>query len=363
MIISKKTNNHNILSESQITSKIQNSNDYDDIDNNYNPYNQHNVEITEDDIYKLFAMYGLPPSIKINNIKLYKRAFIHKSYIQKTHAHAIKNPDINMLKCPDDCLKLSSKSNERLEFLGDGVLELITKYYLYRRFPKENEGFMTEKKIAIVKNESIGKLALDMKLNKWLIISRGAEETNTRYNIKKLGCLFEAFLGALFLDCNKINVDDQDDWFKTLFVTGPGLQVAQILIENIFEKYIDWSTIINIDDNYKKILQVKIQKRFKVTPYYIELNEDGTEKNNTTNYENDIDCGYIMGVYLCIGQNIYNPNKICVTLGNDINSFDDVSTYLENNGHIYMFMGKAHNKIKRKAEQDACNNILKILNE
>ena len=48
-----------------------------------------------------------------------------------------------------------------LEFVGDGVLELITKYYLYRRFPKANEGFMTEKKIAIVKNESIGKLAYE----------------------------------------------------------------------------------------------------------------------------------------------------------------------------------------------------------
>jgi hypothetical protein len=50
-------------------------------------------------------------------------------------------------------MPLHTKSNERLEFVGDGVLECITKYYLYRRFPKENEGFMTEKKIAIVKDE------------------------------------------------------------------------------------------------------------------------------------------------------------------------------------------------------------------
>ena len=67
---------------------------------------------------------------------------------------------------PPGCLPLSTKSNERLEFLGDGVLECITKYYLYRRFPKEDEGFMTEKKIALVKNESIGKLAYEMGLNK-----------------------------------------------------------------------------------------------------------------------------------------------------------------------------------------------------
>ena len=59
-------------------------------------------------------------------------------------------------------MPLKSKSNERLEFLGDGILELVAKYYLYRRFPKENEGFMTEKKIAIVKNEAIGKIALEI---------------------------------------------------------------------------------------------------------------------------------------------------------------------------------------------------------
>jgi dsRNA-specific ribonuclease len=335
--------------------ECDNDDDDDDVENIYNPYNPNNVEITEQYIYELFKEYGLPSSIKINNINLYKRAFIHKSYIKKTHEYALKNSEINFVSLPENCMDLSSKSNERLEFLGDGVLELITKYYLYRRFPKENEGFMTEKKIAIVKNESIGKLAISMKLNKWLIISRGAEETNTRNNIKKMGCLFEAFIGALFLDCNKISVHDDDKWFSDLFVTGPGLQVAQIFIENIFEKYIDWSAIINNDDNYKKILQVKIQKKFKVTPYYIEIIDD-----NDTNVDNEY--GYTMGVYLCIGQNIYNQNKTCVYLGEDINTFDDVTEYLEKHGAIYMLMGKSTNKIKRKAEQDACNNILKLLN-
>ena len=73
-------------------------------------------------------------------------------------------------------MPLKTKSNERQEFLGDGVLELITKYHLYRRFPKGTEGFMTEKKIAVVKNETIGRLAYDMGLHNWLIMSRNAEE-------------------------------------------------------------------------------------------------------------------------------------------------------------------------------------------
>ena len=110
-------------------------------------------------------------------------------------------------------MPLKTKSNERLEYLGDGVLECITKYYLYRRFPKENEGFLTEKKIALVKNESIGRMAYEMGLNKWYIMSEMLKK-KTRTNLKKLGCLFEAFLGALFLDFNKISIKDEDSWFE-----------------------------------------------------------------------------------------------------------------------------------------------------
>ena len=105
-----------------------------------------------------------------------------------------------------------------LAHFGDGVLECITKYYLYRRFPKENEGFMTEKKIALVKNETIGRLALEMGLHKWYIISKHAEEKKIRTNLKKLGCLFESFLGALFLDFNKITIEDEGEEFNVQMV-------------------------------------------------------------------------------------------------------------------------------------------------
>ena len=96
---------------------------------------------------------------------------------------------------------------------------------------------MTEKKIALVKNESIGKMVYEMGLNKWYIMSKNAEEKKTRTNLKKLGCLFEAFLGALFLDFNKITINDEGEWFKNVFVTGPGFQIAQIFLENIFEEH------------------------------------------------------------------------------------------------------------------------------
>ena len=70
-----------------------------------------------------------------------------------------------------------------------------------------------------------------------------AEEKKTRTNLKKLGCLFEALLGAIFLEFNKIEVKDEERWFDNLFITGPGFQMAQIFIENIFAKHVDWKLI------------------------------------------------------------------------------------------------------------------------
>jgi dsRNA-specific ribonuclease len=189
------------------------------------------VEITLSDVQSILQRYGIPTPT-VFNMELYKRAFIHKSYTKRPTAENARD-NITIAEKPDNCLSLKTKSNERLEFLGDGVLECITKYILYRRFPKENEGFMTEKKIAIVKNESIGKIAYEMGLHKWLVISKHAEEKHTRTNLKKLGCLFEAFIGALFLDFNKISVKDEDEWFKNIFITGPGFQMAQLFIENV----------------------------------------------------------------------------------------------------------------------------------
>lgn len=312
----------------------------------FNPYNSLNVEIKLSDVQFILTKYGLPPNV--NNLNLYKRAFVHRSYTKRPQ---FENTQLNIkiVEKPNDCIPLSSKSNERLEFLGDGVLELVTKYYLYRRFPKENEGFMTEKKISIVKNEAIGKIAFEMGLNKWLILSKYAEEKKIRNNLKKLGCLFEAFLGALFLDYNKLEIKDSDNWFENLFVTGPGFQMAQIFVENIFETHIDWIALIQNDDNYKNILQVKVQKEFKVTPYYIEINHD-------------IDSGYNMGVYLCVGQPIYSLKHEDALNLKKFKSFKEIQQELAlNNGKIFLFMGQGIHKIKRKAEQIACNEALNLL--
>ena len=312
----------------------------------FNPFNPLNIEITLNDVQSILTKYGIPPIIQ--NMSLYKRAFIHESYTKRPDAeNELQN--IIIEPKPDNCIPLSTKSNQTLEFLGDGVLELIVKYYLYRRFPKENEGFMTEKKIAIVKNESIGRIAYEMGLHKWLIISKHAEDKKIRTNLKKLGCLFESFIGAVFLDFNKIQVSDKDDWFKNILLTGPGFQFTQKLVENILEKHVDWVALIQNDDNYKNILQVKIQKEFKVTPHYIEI-------------LNDADKGYKMGVYLCLGQHIHNlAPRDSVGIFN-FTSFKEIHDLLASAPHkVFIFMGEGQHKIKRKAEQFACYEAIQYI--
>ena len=312
----------------------------------FDPYNPLNINITENEIQKLLNTYGI--SVPIHNINLYKRAFVHRSYIKRPNIENEQN-NIVITPKPDNCLPLYTKSNERLEFVGDGVLECITKYYLYRRFPKENEGFMTEKKIALVKNESIGKMAYEMGLHKWFVLSKHAETKQNRTNLKKLGCLFESFIGAMFLDFNKIEVNDEDGWFKNVFVTGPGFQMVQIFVENVFEKHVDWINLIRNDDNFKNILQVKIQKEFKVTPYYTEIIEHNT------------DIGYHMGVFLCLGQQVHNlkyENSVSIS---EFHSYNDIHQYMSQNGKIFLFLGEGKHKIKKKAEQIACDEAIKVL--
>ena len=311
----------------------------------FSPFNENNKEIKNHEIQGILTKYGV--TSPFFNIELYKRAFVHRSYTKRPDLEN-KKSNIQLADRPSNCIPLKTKSNERLEFIGDGVLELITKYYLYRRFPKADEGFMTEKKIALVKNEHIGALAYEMRLHNWLLLSNHAEEKKTRTNLKKLGCLFEAFLGAIFLDFNKITVKDENKWFENVFVCGPGFQMCQIFVENIFEKHVDWTKLIETDDNYKNILQVKIQKEFKVTPEYIEIS-------------NDTETGYHMGVYLYIGVSIHTQKCEMAQPFSNFNTFENIQKYLLEHDNIFVLLGEGIHKIKKKAEQIACENAIQLL--
>jgi dsRNA-specific ribonuclease len=165
-----------------------------------------------------------------------------------------------------------------------------------------------------------------------------------------LGCLFEAFLGALFLDFNKINIRDEDGWFANTFVCGPGFQVAQLFVESVFEKHVNWVDLIRTDDNYKNILQVRIQKAFKVTPEYMNIDT------------HTFDRGYAMGVFLVMGQSVHDARMTDAVNISAFARFQDIHDYMYTHGKIMLFMGEGTHKIKKKAEQIASEIALTALN-
>lgn len=328
----------------------------------FNPYNPLNKEITESEIFAILKKHGLPE--KIRNINIYKTAFVHRSYtIKPDYENDVLN--IVLEEKPKDCLPLKKKCNETLEFLGDGLLEACAHVYLMVRFPKKNEGFMTETKIAIVKNEAIGKIAYDLGLHKWLIISSKAEEKGVRTNYAKLGCLFEAFIGAIYMDnliCdNNDNYSDNDnenefnDFEKNTQTKKSQIEKAQVgkayelshrFIENVFNNYVNWTEILTSDTNYKNLLQVKLQKEFKTTPTYLEI-------------EHNAEIGFKMGVYIYLGKQNSNLLHSMSKNINDFSSLREIHETSENEKFMLIFMAEGQHKIKKKAEQIACELALK----
>ncbi len=331
----------------------------------HDPYNSLNQEITEADVCLILKKYGIPDELaRVNNIDLYKRAFVHPSYTKRP-AYENKQLGIVLVEKPDNCLPLKTKSFQNLEFLGDGVLELVTKFYIYRRYSKSQEGFKSDLKIAVVKNERIGKIAAEMGLNKWMMLSHQAEETNIRYDVRKqLGNLFEAFLGALFLDFNKVSLsaDAHMNGFNfelDTITTGAGFQMANVFLESIFEQHVDWITLINTDDNYKRQLQETLQKKFSTTPIYITLDHD-----KDTNMHQ-------MGAFLCIKTNV-NPKcestadilkKVTMDMTRQSSCTLDVlfRHVEERDGKGLVLLGIGAQNIKKLAEQKACHHALNIL--
>ena len=287
-----------------------------------NPYNENNINITKENIQEILSKYKVYYDVK--NIKIWERAFVNSSYC--------RNNNLKYVQKPSKCIELKSKSNERLEFIGDGILEYIVKTYLYERFPDADEGFMTEKKISLVKNEHIGQLAYKLGLNKWLLLSKNAEEKKNRVNYKKLGCLFEAFIGALYLDGN-----DRD---------GNGINYCRIFVENIFNDVVNWVEILENDDNYKNIFQEIIQKEFKCTPEYVMINLDDELR-------------YTMGVYLCLGDKKIEPSDKNIIPSTKLKSFNDIK---ELNTPAIIYFGSGKHKIKKKAEQIACLEAIQSIN-
>jgi ribonuclease-3 len=232
--------------------------------NIYNPYNPNNVPILKEDVNKILASVGI--SYNTTRIDLFQQAFVHSSYVKrKDYTNQITGEPSVLAERPAGSMELQESSYERLEFLGDKELDKAITNYVFMRFEHADEHFLTKLRSRIVNNNSIGELAKKLGFGKYLVISKKLEGFNVksgkdlipfRENPGKLSDIFEAFIGALWLDSFDANLI-----YK--FVT------------KLIEKYIDIVELISEDNNYKEIFQTHCQKTFGYIPFYKDIEETG----------------------------------------------------------------------------------------
>lgn len=175
-------------------------------------------------------------NIYFKDISLLNHAFIHTSYVNE-----------------NKLLKL--ESNERLEFLGDAILGLITSEYLYRRYLNYSEGSLTKLKSVLVSQPVLTNGALKLNIGKYILLGKGEDLSGGRERSSTLSNVFEAIIGAYFLDSGLEKVKE--------FVIKDFL-----LRMNVKEKGIE---------DYKSRLQEVIQAKYRRRPVYFVSNHFGPE--------------------------------------------------------------------------------------
>ncbi len=175
----------------------------------------------------------------IKNLKLYEQALTHTSYAHERGRHRIHN--------------------ERLEFLGDAVLELIVSDYLYVTYPNLPEGKLTKLRADLVCEASLARLAFELNIGKYIRLGKGEVMGGGNTRPSLLGDTIEALIGALYLD---IGLEKCRDHVIVLY--KPILQELQ---EGVLRR------------DYKTLLQEFSQARFLVTPVYRIIDQYGPDHN------------------------------------------------------------------------------------
>lgn len=237
------------------------------LDDNELPYNPNNTLITMDDLRIFFDNHGLE-DMPIHNINLYRNAFIHRSYC------TMKNDDFESgnERCPNDCIPLQEMSYERLEFIGDSILGMVCATYLYERYPDQAEGFLSKLRTKLVNGKMLGSLASKIGFPKFVLISKQVEDVHGRNNYKIMEDVFEAFIGAIFIDYNQKEYDTEYSELKGFIpMSGSGYHVAETWIISILEKYLDFAELIKIKTNYKDMLVQFMQHTYQDAPRFYEI--------------------------------------------------------------------------------------------
>lgn len=176
-------------------------------------------------------------NLPFNDILLLIRALTHRSYLNE-HPEALED-------------------NERLEFLGDAVLDFLVGAWLYNRFPEMPEGYLTRLRSAIVRTDQLAKFASEIDLGEYIRLGHGEEESGGREKLALLCATFEALIGALYLDQG---IDAVKDFIS------PRLELAahQILTDQK-------------DKDPKSLLQEWAQSQRLGTPYYQLIDSHGPD--------------------------------------------------------------------------------------
>ena len=119
--------------------------------------------------------------LRFKNPRLLKTALVHRSYLNETKQKNLQ-------------------SNERLEYLGDAVLELVVSHYLFQKYPKKPEGFLTKLRAKAVQTQTLAHVAQNLHLDRFLLVSKGERKAGGTHNPSLLADCFEAVTGAIFLD-------------------------------------------------------------------------------------------------------------------------------------------------------------------
>lgn len=177
------------------------------------------------------------------------QVFVHRSFLNE-HEH----PQL--------------ASNERLEFLGDAVLELVVTNALYKRFPEKEEGDLTSIRSALVKRGHLAHVAKELALGEMLLLSRGEEMSGGRQKDYILANTVEALIGALYL--------------------GHSYETAAGFIEQFILPHTDEIVAANLHIDSKSQFQELAQEHMAVTPHYELLREEGPDHQKS----------FVMGAYL-----------------------------------------------------------------
>ena len=187
--------------------------------------------------------------VTFKNKDLLKHAFTHRSYLNE-------NPELKL------------EHNERLEFLGDAVVELIVTSHLYKEFPEKAEGDLTNWRAALVNAKMLTSVAQELGFNDFLLLSRGESKEMGKARAYILANTFEAFLGAYYLDSGYELCDEF---------------ISKHLLKNLAEIIRDGSY-----KDAKSKFQEEAQERVSITPNYKVLKESGPDHEKS----------FIVGVFL-----------------------------------------------------------------